>query len=102
MTFIPSLERLAKGIKEQGAKAILQIFHGGIQCPPELVDGDVVSASDITGEKGEKKPAVYLKVKSKKSSKHSVKQHAVPLKPDTTESKSTVRTDTFFTSSSLR
>ncbi|MEW4223868.1 NADH-dependent flavin oxidoreductase [Rossellomorea marisflavi] len=52
---IPSLERLAKGIKDQGAKAILQIFHGGIQCPPELVDGDVVSASDITGENGEKK-----------------------------------------------
>jgi 2,4-dienoyl-CoA reductase-like NADH-dependent reductase (Old Yellow Enzyme family) len=53
---IPSLERLAKGIKDQGAKAVLQIFHGGVQCPPDLVpDGDVVSASEVTGEKGEKK-----------------------------------------------
>jgi 2,4-dienoyl-CoA reductase-like NADH-dependent reductase (Old Yellow Enzyme family) len=53
---IPSLERLAKAIKDQGAKAVLQIFHGGVQCPPDLVpDGDVVSASEVTGENGEKK-----------------------------------------------
>lgn len=53
---IPSLERLAKGIKDQGAKAVLQIFHGGVQCPPDLVpDGDVVSAIDVMGENGEKK-----------------------------------------------
>jgi 2,4-dienoyl-CoA reductase-like NADH-dependent reductase (Old Yellow Enzyme family) len=53
---IPSLERLAKAIKDQGAKAVLQIFHGGVQCPPDLVpDGDVVSASEVTGENREKK-----------------------------------------------
>lgn len=52
---IPSLERLAKGIKDQGAKAVLQIFHGGVQCPPDLVDGDVVSASEVKDENGEKK-----------------------------------------------
>ncbi|UOQ49653.1 NADH-dependent flavin oxidoreductase [Gracilibacillus caseinilyticus] len=46
---IPSLSKLAKGIQEQGAKAILQIFHGGKMCPPDLVpDGDVVSASDVS------------------------------------------------------
>ncbi|ASA24667.1 NADH-dependent flavin oxidoreductase [Paenibacillus donghaensis] len=40
---IPSLRRLA-----QGAKAILQIFHGGRQCPPELLpDRQTVSASDV-------------------------------------------------------
>jgi 2,4-dienoyl-CoA reductase-like NADH-dependent reductase (Old Yellow Enzyme family) len=53
---IPSLQKLATVIKEQGAKAILQIFHGGRQVPPELIpDGDVVSASNIPAE-GEGKP----------------------------------------------
>jgi 2,4-dienoyl-CoA reductase-like NADH-dependent reductase (Old Yellow Enzyme family) len=45
---IPSLRRLATAIKKQGAKAILQIFHGGREVAPALVpNGDVVSASDI-------------------------------------------------------
>jgi 2,4-dienoyl-CoA reductase-like NADH-dependent reductase (Old Yellow Enzyme family) len=49
---IPSLRRLAEGIKQQGAKAVLQIFHGGRMCPPELVpNGDIVSASAIAPEK---------------------------------------------------
>lgn len=53
---IPSLRRLASAIKAKGAKAILQIFHGGREVPPELVpNGDVVSASDIPSE-GEGKP----------------------------------------------
>ncbi|MEY2193627.1 NADH-dependent flavin oxidoreductase [Neobacillus sp. BF23-41] len=47
---IPSLRRVASAIKEKGAKAILQIFHGGRQVPPELVDGDVVSASAVPSE----------------------------------------------------
>ncbi|MFB5284314.1 NADH-dependent flavin oxidoreductase [Peribacillus sp. Hz7] len=50
---IPSLKQLAKGIKDQGAKAVLQMFHGGRMCPPELVpNGEIVSASDIPAEKG--------------------------------------------------
>jgi 2,4-dienoyl-CoA reductase-like NADH-dependent reductase (Old Yellow Enzyme family) len=50
---IPSLKRLALAIKEHGAKAILQIFHGGRMCPPELVpNGEIVSASDIPAERG--------------------------------------------------
>ncbi|USK70280.1 NADH-dependent flavin oxidoreductase [Peribacillus asahii] len=50
---IPSLKQLAKGIKDQGAKAVLQMFHGGRMCPPELVpNGVIVSASDIPAEKG--------------------------------------------------
>jgi 2,4-dienoyl-CoA reductase-like NADH-dependent reductase (Old Yellow Enzyme family) len=53
---IPSLTKVANGIKEQGAKAILQIFHGGRQVPPELIpNGDVVSASSIPAE-GKGKP----------------------------------------------
>jgi 2,4-dienoyl-CoA reductase-like NADH-dependent reductase (Old Yellow Enzyme family) len=50
---IPSLSQLAKAIKEQGAKAILQIFHGGRMCPPELVpNGEIVSASDVPAVRG--------------------------------------------------
>lgn len=50
---IPSLSRLAKAIKDQGAKAVLQIFHGGRMCPPELVpNGEIVSASDVPAERG--------------------------------------------------
>lgn len=48
---IPSLRRLASAIKAQGAKAVLQIFHGGRQCPPDLVpNGDIVSASAVPAE----------------------------------------------------
>lgn len=48
---VPSLRQLATEIKAQGAKAILQIFHGGRQVPPELVpNGDVVSASAVPAE----------------------------------------------------
>ncbi|GGF97000.1 putative NADH-dependent flavin oxidoreductase YqiG [Paenibacillus albidus] len=48
---IPSLRQLAEAIKAQGAKAILQIFHGGRQCPPELLpDGQTVSASAVPAE----------------------------------------------------
>lgn len=50
---IPSLRRLATAIKEQGAKAILQMFHGGRMCPPELVpNGELVSASAVPAEQG--------------------------------------------------
>ncbi|MEJ8547528.1 NADH-dependent flavin oxidoreductase [Brevibacillus borstelensis] len=46
---IPGLSRLASTIKEHGAKAVLQIVHGGRQCPPS--NGDVVSASAVPMEK---------------------------------------------------
>ncbi|WP_421617629.1 NADH-dependent flavin oxidoreductase [Brevibacillus sp. TJ4] len=49
---IPSLRELASAIKAKGAKAILQIFHGGRECPPELVpDGRIVSASAVASER---------------------------------------------------
>ncbi|NMO97359.1 NADH-dependent flavin oxidoreductase [Paenibacillus lemnae] len=47
---IPSLRQLAETIQAGGAKAILQIFHGGRSCPPDQVDGDVVSASAVASE----------------------------------------------------
>ncbi len=53
---IPSLRKLASAIKEEGAKAVLQIFHGGRECPPELVpDGDIVSASAVQSERNSAK-----------------------------------------------
>lgn len=56
--FIPSLKRVATAIKEQGAKAVLQIYHGGKMSPPELVpNGEIVSASDV--------PAVHNGVEGK-------------------------------------
>ncbi|MNK60852.1 NADH oxidase [compost metagenome] len=51
---IPSLRSLAATIKGQGAKALLQIFHGGRMCPPELIPGgDLVSASDIPSDQND-------------------------------------------------
>ncbi len=48
---IPSLKRLATIIQAQGAKAILQVYHGGRQCPPDAVpNGQAVSASAIKAE----------------------------------------------------
>ncbi|MBM6616966.1 NADH-dependent flavin oxidoreductase [Bacillus suaedaesalsae] len=50
---IPSLKQVADAIKGQGAKAVLQIFHGGRMCPPALVpNGEIVSASDVPAERG--------------------------------------------------
>ncbi|WP_407541512.1 NADH-dependent flavin oxidoreductase [Deinococcus radiomollis] len=48
---VPSLNRLARAIQGEGAAAVLQIFHGGRMCPPELVNGDVVSASAVPAER---------------------------------------------------
>lgn len=48
---IPSLQRLAAAMKKRGAKAILQIFHGGREGLPEAVpNGEIVSASAIAKE----------------------------------------------------
>lgn len=50
-SFVPGLKKLADTIKKQGAKAVLQIFHAGRLSPPDLVGGDVVSASAIASER---------------------------------------------------
>lgn len=45
---IPNLRRLAAAIQSQGSKAILQLYHGGRECPAELVpESDVVSAGNV-------------------------------------------------------
>jgi 2,4-dienoyl-CoA reductase-like NADH-dependent reductase (Old Yellow Enzyme family) len=55
-SFIPGLKRLAQTIQAKGAKAILQIYHGGRQSPPELLpDRQTISASAVASE-GEGKP----------------------------------------------
>ncbi|MGG3640143.1 NADH-dependent flavin oxidoreductase [Bacillus gobiensis] len=48
---IPGLNRLASTIKDHGAKAVLQIFHGGRKSLP--LNGDVVSVSAIPEDKEE-------------------------------------------------
>ncbi len=48
---IPSLNQLASGIKVNGTKAILQIFHGGRRTTKAILRGEQpVSASDIPAE----------------------------------------------------
>lgn len=49
---IPSLKRIAKALKANGNKAVLQIYHGGRMSPPEeLPDGQSVSASAVAAER---------------------------------------------------
>ncbi|MGG5358714.1 MULTISPECIES: NADH-dependent flavin oxidoreductase [unclassified Enterococcus] len=50
--FIPGLTKLAKSIQAGGAKAILQIFHGGRMTPTAVIDGQQpVSASAVPAER---------------------------------------------------
>lgn len=46
--YLNSLMSVANAIHEGGAKAIIQIHHGGKFCPPELIGGDIpLSASAV-------------------------------------------------------
>ncbi|MGO1370155.1 NADH-dependent flavin oxidoreductase [Senegalia sp. (in: firmicutes)] len=59
---IPSLKKLSDTIKNQGAKAVLQIFHGGRACPPDIVpNGKIFSASDIAAEGSSNIPQALTK-----------------------------------------
>lgn len=50
--FIPSLSKLAKTIQNEGAKAILQIFHAGRMAPQDVIGGlQPVSASAVAAER---------------------------------------------------
>jgi 2,4-dienoyl-CoA reductase-like NADH-dependent reductase (Old Yellow Enzyme family) len=50
---IPSLKRMATTIQAQGAKALLQIHHGGRMSPPEILpDKQPVSASAVAALHG--------------------------------------------------
>lgn len=52
--FIPSLRRIAETIQAGGAKAVLQIHHGGRQARQELVpNGDIISAGAVEGSHGQ-------------------------------------------------
>ncbi|MBN1848245.1 MAG: hypothetical protein JW932_06635 [Deltaproteobacteria bacterium] len=44
---IPGLARLARAGQVNGTRMVLQISHGGRQCPPHLVDGDVLAPSPV-------------------------------------------------------
>lgn len=59
--YIDSLRKVSQAIHKGGAKAILQIYHGGRQSPRELVpNGDVVSASDTIAADGGKARALTV------------------------------------------
>lgn len=49
---IEGLSRLAKAIKDQGALAILQIYHGGRMVPPHLIEGLPVAPSAVKALRG--------------------------------------------------
>ena len=51
---IEGLSRLAKAIKDQGALAIVQLYHGGRMVLPDLIDGQPVAPSAV------KAPRDYL------------------------------------------
>jgi 2,4-dienoyl-CoA reductase-like NADH-dependent reductase (Old Yellow Enzyme family) len=49
---LPGLRTLATTLRENGAKALLQLYHGGRMCPTELMpDGQVLSASAVAAER---------------------------------------------------
>lgn len=49
--YLDSLSRACAAIHRGGAKAILQIHHGGRQCPAELCGGQPVSASSVAADR---------------------------------------------------
>lgn len=49
--FMPSLTSAAEAINRGGSMSVLQIHHGGRQCPADLVGGDPISASAIPAER---------------------------------------------------
>ncbi|MBN2063055.1 MAG: NADH:flavin oxidoreductase [Deltaproteobacteria bacterium] len=44
---IPGLARLARAGQKNDTRIVLQISHGGRQCPPSLVRGDVIGPSPV-------------------------------------------------------
>ncbi|MEQ8233890.1 MAG: NADH:flavin oxidoreductase [Gammaproteobacteria bacterium] len=43
---LPGLTRLAAAINEQGSISIVQLYHGGMRCPKEVIGQQPLSASD--------------------------------------------------------
>ena len=51
-SFLPGLKKLAETIKEEGALAVLQMFHGGrMAIPNEIPGGQTISASAVAPER---------------------------------------------------
>ena len=47
---IPGHQRLAAGLKEQGSLAVVQLHHGGMRCPAEVIGATPVAPSDLPEE----------------------------------------------------
>ncbi len=53
---IPSLEMLTNAVREEGGRVVVQINHGGRQCPPEAIPGLPVAPSPIALSKDGERP----------------------------------------------
>ncbi len=53
---IPSLELLSKAVHEEGGRVVVQINHGGRQCPSEAIPGPPVAPSAIALSKDGERP----------------------------------------------
>lgn len=58
--FIPGLQRLANAIHRYGAKAAMQLGHGGHRCRSKMIGAQPVSASNIRGIWGEEPRALTI------------------------------------------
>jgi 2,4-dienoyl-CoA reductase-like NADH-dependent reductase (Old Yellow Enzyme family) len=54
--FLPDLERLAQAVHDEEGLAVMQINHGGRQCPEEAIPGSPVAPSPVSLTKGKERP----------------------------------------------
>ncbi len=53
---IPSLEMLCTATRKEGGRLVLQLNHGGRQCPVDAIPGLPVAPSPVAVKKGEERP----------------------------------------------
>ncbi len=59
---MPGLTRLAAALRERGALAMVQLFHGGARADAALIGGRPWSASEIPGDAAEPRAATTEEV----------------------------------------
>jgi 2,4-dienoyl-CoA reductase-like NADH-dependent reductase (Old Yellow Enzyme family) len=53
---IPTLEMLTRAVHEEGGLVVMQLNHGGRQCPADAIPGSPVAPSPVTLSKGKERP----------------------------------------------
>jgi 2,4-dienoyl-CoA reductase-like NADH-dependent reductase (Old Yellow Enzyme family) len=53
---LPGLEMLTKAVHEENGRVVVQINHGGRQCPPEAIPGPPVAPSPVAPSKDSERP----------------------------------------------